>query len=65
MTIDFSTIPYNQIVWWVLIILAVVVAIVVIRFFWRHLLKYLFQGCLVIVGILGLLALLHYVFKVF
>jgi hypothetical protein len=37
---------------------------VIIRFFWRHLLKYLFQGCLVILAVIALLALLHY-FKVF
>ena len=64
MNIDFSAIPYNQIVWWILIGLGVVVAVVVIRFFWRHILKYLFQGCLVILAIIALLALLHY-FKVF
>ena len=64
MNIDFSAIPYNQIVWWILIGLGVVVAVVVIRFFWRHILKYLFQGCLVILSIIALLALLRY-FKVF
>lgn len=64
MTIDFSAIPYNQIVWWVLIILGIIVAFVVIRFFWKHILKYLFQGCLVILVIIALLALLRY-FKVF
>jgi len=64
MTIDFSTIPYNQVVWWVLIILGVIVAFVLIRFFWKHILKYLFQGCLVILAIIALLAVLRY-FKVF
>jgi fumarate reductase subunit C len=64
MTIDFSAIPYNQIIWWVLIGLGVVVAFVLIRFFWKHILKYLLQGCLVILAIIALLALLHY-FKVF
>jgi hypothetical protein len=65
MSIDFSAIPYNQIVWGVLIILGVVLVFVVIRFFWKHILKYLFQGCLVILAIIALLALLHYYFKVF
>jgi hypothetical protein len=65
MNINFSTIPYNQIVWWVLIGLGVVVAFVVIRFFWKHILKYLFQSCLVILVVIALLALLHYYFKVF
>ena len=64
MNIDFSTIPYNQIVWWVLAILGLLLAFVLIRFFWRHILKYLFQGCLVILAITALLALLHYL-KVF
>jgi hypothetical protein len=63
MNIDFSTIPYNQIVWWVLAILGLLLAIVLIRFFWRHILKYLFQGCLVILAVIALLALLHY-FKI-
>jgi hypothetical protein len=63
MTIDFSM--FNQIVTWILIILGVVLAFVLIRFFWKHILKYLFQGCLVIAGIIGLLALLHYYFKIF
>jgi hypothetical protein len=65
MSIDFSTIPYNQIVWGALIVLGVIVAIVILRFFWKHILKYLFQGCFVILAIVALLALLHYYFKVF
>ncbi len=65
MSIDFSTIPYNQIVWGVLIVLGVIVAIVILRFFWKHILKYLFQGCFVILAIVALLALFHYYFKIF
>jgi hypothetical protein len=65
MSIDFSTIPYNQIVWGTLIVLGVIVVIVILRFFWKHILKYLFQGCFVILAIVALLALLHYYFKVF
>jgi cell division protein FtsW (lipid II flippase) len=64
MTIDFSSIPYNQIVWWVLAIVGVVVVFVVVRFFWKHILKYLFHGCLVILAVIALLAVLRY-FKVF
>ncbi len=64
MNIDFSTIPYNQIVWAVVIVVGVIVAFVVIRFFWQHIVKFLLQGCLVILAIIALLALLHY-FKVF
>ena len=64
MNIDLSAIPYNQIVWWILIILGIVVAVVLIRFFWKHILKYLFQGCLVVLVIIALVELLHYL-KVF
>ena len=65
MNVDFAAIPYNQIVWGILVIVGIILAFVVIRFFWKHILKYLFQGCLVIVGIFGLLAVLHYYFKIF
>jgi hypothetical protein len=64
MSVDFSTIPINTIVWVVVVIVAVVIGLVVIRFFWKHVLKYLLQGCLVILAILFVLAVLHY-FKVF
>ena len=65
MNIDFSSISYNQIVWGVLIVIGIILAFVVIRFFWKHILKYVFQGCLVILGIIALWALLHYYFKLF
>jgi|GEM_PF-1003454 len=65
MNINFSAIPYNQIVWWVAIGVGVILAFVIIRFFWKHILKYLFHGCLVIVVVIALLALLHFYFKVF
>ncbi len=64
MSVDFSTFPSSQIVWLLVVVVGVVVAYVVIRFFWRHILKYLFHGCLVILAVIALLALLHY-FKVF
>jgi hypothetical protein len=64
LNIDFSAIPYNQIVWWALVILGIVAAIVIFRFFWRHLLKYIFQGCLVLLLVIALIELLHYL-KVF
>jgi hypothetical protein len=64
MTVDFSTFSSSHIVWLLLAVVGVVVVFVVIRFFWKHLLKYLFQGCLVILVIIALLALLRY-FKVF
>jgi len=64
MSVDFSTFSSSQIVWLVLAVLGVVVIVAVIRFFWKHLLKYVFQGCLLILGVIALLALLRY-FKVF
>ena len=64
MNINFATLPYNQIIWIIVLIATAVVAFVVIRFFWQHILKYLLQGCLVILGIIALLGVLHY-FKVF
>jgi hypothetical protein len=54
--------PY---IWIVGVILVIIVAFVVIRFFWQHILKYIVHGCLGIAGVLVLLALLHYVFKIF
>ncbi len=64
MNIDFSSIHINQIVWAVVIILVVIAAVGAIRFFWKHILKYFVQGCVVILAIIALLALLHYL-KVF
>ena len=64
MSIDLTTIFSNQVVWVVLAVVGVIIAFVIIRFFWKHLLKYLLQGCLVVLGIILLLALLRY-FQVF
>jgi hypothetical protein len=62
MNIDLSQLaPY---IWYLAAFLVLVVILVAIRFFWQHILKYLFHGCLAIVGIIVLLAILHY-FKVF
>jgi len=64
MSIDLSTFFSSNAVWLILAAVGIIVAFVVIRFFWKHLLKYLFQGCLIVLGIILLLALLRY-FKVF
>jgi hypothetical protein len=62
MNIDLSQLaPY---IWYLAAFLVLVVILVAIRFFWQHILKYLFHGCLAIVGIIILLAVLHY-FKIF
>jgi fumarate reductase subunit C len=60
MNIDFSSIGFNQIVWAVVIILLLIAVVGAIRFFWKHILKYLVQGCVVILAVIALLALLHY-----
>jgi hypothetical protein len=44
----------------VLCVLGIIIAFVVIRFFWTHVLRYLFQGCLVVAGIIVLLVVLQY-----
>ena len=64
MTINLASMHLPLIVWAVVILVAIVVVGAVIRFFWKHILKYLVQGCAVILVIVALLALLHY-FKVF
>jgi hypothetical protein len=62
MTIDVAHLaPYA---WVIAAVLVFIVVFLVIRFFWQHILKYLLQGCLVIVGIFILLEVLHYL-KVF
>jgi hypothetical protein len=54
----------GPILWIAAAILLVVLAVVIIRFFWQHILKYLWHGCLTLVGIIILLLILHYL-KVF
>lgn len=62
MTVNISQLaPF---IWILAAVLVVIVAFVVIRFFWRHVLKFLVQAGLVILAIVALLALLRY-FKVF
>ena len=63
MNINFSQFsPYLLILAGILVIFVI---FGLIRFFWHHILKFVVQGCLVIVGILVVLALLRYVFKLF
>ena len=62
MTINISQLaPF---IWILAAVLVVIVVFVVIRFFWRHVLKFLIQAGLAIVAIVALLALLHYL-KIF
>jgi hypothetical protein len=62
MPVDLSHLP--PALWVVAAILVVIVALGLLRFFWQHIVRFLLQGCLVIVGILILLEVLHYL-KVF
>jgi len=64
MSINFSSISASPFIWLILLAIAVIVVYVVVRFFFQHVLKFLVHGCLVLVVIAALLALLHY-FKVF
>jgi hypothetical protein len=62
MNVNFSWLtPY---LWIVGAVLLIIVVFVIIRFFWQHLLKYVVQGCLAIVGIIILVAILKFL-KVF
>ncbi len=63
MNIDMTTLaPY---IWIVIFILVVIVAFVVIRFFWHHVLRYILHGCVGLLMVLAVLALLHFIFHVF
>ncbi len=64
MSINLSSISTSPFIWLILIVIAVVVVYVVVRFFFQHILKFLVQGCLVLLVIATLLVLLHY-FKIF
>jgi len=64
MLINHSAVSSNQYSWLVLVAIGLVVAFIVLRFFWRHVLKYLLHGCVIVLVIAVLLALLHY-FKIF
>jgi glucan phosphoethanolaminetransferase (alkaline phosphatase superfamily) len=64
MSISLSSISTSPFIWLILIVLAVLIVYVFVRFFFQHVLKFLVQGCLVLLVIAAVLALLHY-FKVF
>jgi hypothetical protein len=62
---DINLSQISPFLWVVAAVLGLIIAIAIIRFFWQHILKYIVQGCLALVGIGILLAVLHYVFKLF
>jgi hypothetical protein len=61
MTIDLST-PFAH---WIIIGLVIIGLVVVIRFLWRHILRYIFHFLFSVLGIIALLAFLHYVLHLF
>jgi hypothetical protein len=63
MNFNLPNLTPSQTVWGILIVLGLILAYVVIRFFWVHIIKYLFHGCLVILGLILVIALLQY-FKI-
>jgi hypothetical protein len=65
MTLDFSSIPYNQITWGALIVIAIILAAIAIKFFWHFIMRHVLKGCLVILVILAILAVLRYYFHLF
>jgi uncharacterized membrane protein len=64
MSFDLSSITASPFFWFVAILVALAIIFVIVRFFFQHILKFLVQGCLVLLVIAAILALLHY-FKVF
>jgi hypothetical protein len=62
MNIDMSHLaPY---IWIMAAVVAAFVIFIIIRFFWQHILRYFFHGCVAVVALIVLLAILHY-FKIF
>jgi hypothetical protein len=59
-TIDFSSVSADQIIWLFILFFVVLIAFVVVRFFWQHVVKYLLHGCVVLLAIIGVVAVLHY-----
>ncbi len=64
MTIDFSNNTLNLILWLIVALVLLTGIAIVVRFFFHHILKHLVQGCLVLLAIAAILAVLHY-FRVF
>jgi hypothetical protein len=50
---------------WIVAVLVVIGLVVVIRFLWQHILRFLVHIVLTIVGIIAILAFLHYVIRLF
>lgn len=64
MSLDFSAINLNLVVWLVVIILVVGLVFGIFRFFFSHLLHLFFRGCGLVVFLVILYLILHYL-KIF
>ena len=64
MPYDFSAVMSDPLTWAVLSIIGLVLVFIILRFFLKHVLKFLFHGCVAALAIIGILAILHY-FRVF
>jgi hypothetical protein len=58
MTIDFSQLATY--IWILAAVLVLIAIFIIIRFFWQHVLKFIFHAILAILGIVAFLVLLHY-----
>ncbi len=59
MSLDFSMINLNLVLWLVGILVLIVVVFGIFRFFFRHLLHFFFRGCGFILLIAAVLFILH------
>ena len=62
MTINFSTLA--PVIWVLAAVILLIGVIVVVRFFWHHILRFVVQAGVVIMGVVLILAILRYL-KVF
>ena len=59
MSLDFSMINLNLVIWVVGVLLLIIVIFGIFRFFFRHLLHFFFRGCGFILLIAAVLFILH------
>ena len=57
---DFSTITADQIIWAFVIFFVLLVALAAIRFFFQHIVRFLFHILVAVLALIGLLVILHY-----
>ena len=57
---DFSTITVDQIIWAFVIFFALLLVLAAIRFFFQHIVRFLFHIMVAVLALIGLLVILHY-----